>query len=68
MVKAQYGAAQALVHIEELATGLSNEMTEMNSAMQQAQDRVLNMQVCASAIDTLMEQGVLGEQGLPGFR
>ena len=66
MVKAQYNAAQAQVHIEETASGLSSEMTEMNSAMQRAQDRVLQMQAHAGALDTLMEHGTLGEQGLLG--
>ena len=66
MVKAQYGAAQAQVHIEEIASGLSNETTEMNGAMQRAQDRVLAMQARAGALDTLVEHGALGEQGLLG--
>ena len=41
MVKAQYGAAQAQVKINDAATGISREMTEMNMAMQRAQDRLL---------------------------
>jgi len=41
-------------------------MTEMNLAMQRAQDRVLNMQARAGALDTLLEHGTLGEQGLLG--
>ncbi len=66
MVKAQYGAAQAQVKINEAATGISQEMTEMNLAMQRAQDKVLNMQSRASAMEALIEQGTLGEQGLLG--
>ena len=66
MVKAQYGAAQAQVKINEQVTGISQEMTEMNAAMQRAQDRVLNMQARANAMDSLIEQGTLGEQGLLG--
>jgi len=66
MVKAQYGAAQAQVKINETVTGISEEMTEMNLAMQRAQDRVLNMQARANAMETLIEQGTLGEQGLLG--
>ena len=38
----------------------------MNLAMQRAQDKVLNMQARANAMDTLVEQGILGEQGLLG--
>jgi phage shock protein A len=66
MVKAQYNAAQAQVKINEAITGISQEMTEMNLAMQRAQDKVLNMQARANALETLIEQGTLGEQGLPG--
>src|SRR5437764_2053045 len=44
MVKAQYGAAQAQVKINEAVTGISQEMSEMNLAMQRAQDKVLSMQ------------------------
>jgi len=66
MVKAQYSAAQAQIKINEAITGISQEMTEMNLAMQRAQDKVLNMQARANAMETLIEQGTLGEQGLPG--
>src|SRR5579863_9703670 len=66
MVKAQYSAAQAQVKINESVTGISQEMTEMNLAMQRAQDKVLNMQSRAQAMETLIEQGTLGEQGLLG--
>lgn len=66
MVKAQYGAAQAQVKINETVTGISQEMTEMNLAMQRAQDKVLSMQARADAMDTLIEQGTLGEPGLLG--
>ncbi|MBV9691078.1 MAG: PspA/IM30 family protein [Ktedonobacteraceae bacterium] len=66
MVKAQYSAAQAQVKINETLTGISQEMSEMNLAMQRAQDKVLTMQARANAIDTLLEQGILNEQGLLG--
>jgi len=66
MVKAQYSAAQAQVKINETVTGISQEMTEMNLAMQRAQDKVLTMQARAQAMETLIEQGTLGEQGLLG--
>ncbi len=66
MVKAQYGAAQAQVKINEAVTGISQEMSEMNLAMQRAQDKVLTMQARAEAMDTLIEQGTLGDQGLLG--
>src|SRR5438128_1169427 len=66
MVKAQYGAAQAQVKINEAVTGISQEMNEMNLAMQRAQDKVLSMQARANAMDALIEEGTLGDQGLLG--
>ena len=66
MVKAQYNAAQAQVKINEQVTGISQEMNEMNLAMQRAQDKVLSMQARANAMDTLIEEGTLGDQGLLG--
>jgi len=66
MVKAQYGAAQAQVKVNEAVTGISQEMTEMNLAMQRAQDKVLSMQARANAMETLIEEGTLSEQGLLG--
>ncbi|HZU00024.1 MAG TPA: PspA/IM30 family protein, partial [Ktedonobacteraceae bacterium] len=66
MVKAQYGAAQAQVKINEAVTGISQEMSEMNLAMQRAQDKVLSMQARANAMESLIEQGTLGDQGLLG--
>ncbi len=66
MVKAQYNAAQAQVKINEQVTGISEEMSEMNLAMQRAQDKVLTMQARANAMDALIEQGTLGDQALLG--
>ncbi len=66
MVKAQYGAAQAQVKINEQVTGISKEMSEMNSAMQRTQDRVLSMQARANAMDALIESGTLSDQNLLG--
>lgn len=66
MVKSQYSAAQASVKINEQVTGISKEMSEMNLAMQRAQDKVLTMQARANAMDTLIEEGALGDQGLLG--
>jgi phage shock protein A len=66
MVKAQYNAAQAQVKINESLTGISQEMGEMSQAMQRAQDKILTMQARANAMETLIEQGTLDEQGLLG--
>jgi phage shock protein A len=66
MVKTQYSAAQAQVKIDESITGISEEMTEMNSAMQRAQDKVLSVQARANAMEILVEQGTLEDPGLLG--
>jgi len=66
MVKAQYGAAQAQVRIQEAASGLSEEMQDVNLAVQRAQDKVLTMQARANALDELAESGSLPELSAPG--
>ncbi|HEX9067723.1 MAG TPA: PspA/IM30 family protein [Ktedonobacterales bacterium] len=63
MVKAQYGAAQAQVKIQEATTGMSEEMQDVNLAVQRAQDKVLQMQARANALDELVSQGTLPEIG-----
>jgi phage shock protein A len=65
MVKATYGAAQAQVKIQESVTGISEEMSDVNLAVQRAQDKVLQMQARASALDELTSQGALQEIGAP---
>jgi phage shock protein A len=66
MVKAQYNAAQAQVKISENITGISQEMSEMNLAMQRAQDKILTMQARANAMEAMIEQGTISEQILSG--
>jgi phage shock protein A len=63
MVKAQYGAAQAQVRIQEAVTGISEEMSDVNLAVERAQDKVLQMQARASAMDELVQAGTLPEIG-----
>ena len=63
MVKAQYGAAQAQVRIQEAVTGISEEMSDVNLAVERAQDKVLQMQARASAMDELAASGTLPEIG-----
>jgi len=64
MVKAQYNAAQAQVRINETLSGISDEMGEMNQAMQRAQDKVLNMQARAQASEVFIEEA--SPLALPG--
>lgn len=59
LLSAQYSAAQASVGANEAVTGISEEASEMNLAMQRAQDNILHMQARADAIDTLMESHTL---------
>lgn len=66
MVKAQYNAAQAQVQINETLTGMSEEMSDVNLAMQRAQDKILNMQARAEATEALIEADDLSIQALPG--
>ncbi len=66
MVKAQYNAAQAQVRVNETLTGMSEDMGEMNLAMQRAQEKVLNMQARANAMEVLIEADDLSPQALPG--
>jgi phage shock protein A len=66
MVKAQYNAAQAQVKVNETLTGMSAETSDMNMAMQRAQDKILNMQARANAMETLIEQDDFSVQALPG--
>jgi phage shock protein A len=63
MVKAQYGAAQAQVRIQEAAGGISEEMSDVNLAVERAQDKVLQMQARAQALDELTAQGTLPQIG-----
>lgn len=63
MVKATYGAAKAQVQIQEAASGISEEMTDVNLAVERAQDKVLQMQARANALDELTNSGTLPELG-----
>ena len=66
MVKSTYSAAEAQVKIHEAASGLSEEMTDVNLAVERAQNKVLQMQARASALDELSDAGALPEIGAGG--
>ena len=59
VIKAQYTAAQATVRVGEAATGLSEEMADVGLSVQRAQDKTDAMRARASAIDELVDNGVL---------
>ena len=66
MVKATYTGAKAQVKIQEQVAGISEEMGDVNLAVQRAQDKVLQMQARANALDELSAAGALPEIGAPG--
>jgi len=65
VMKAQYSAAQAQVRIGEAASGLSEEMGDVQLAMQRAQDKTERLQARATALDELAGTSALPEIG-PG--
>jgi len=60
-IKAQYTAAQAQVKIGEAATGLSEEIGDVNMAVQRAQDKTAQLKARSVAIDELTASGALPE-------
>lgn len=64
MIKAQYSAAEAQVKIGESLTGLSEEMADVNMAVDRARDKTEALQARAGAIDELVSSGTLEE--IPG--
>jgi phage shock protein A len=59
VIKAQYTAASAQVKISEAASGIGEEFADVGMAVQRAQDKTQQMQARASAMDELMDSGVL---------
>jgi phage shock protein A len=61
VIKAQYSAAEAQVRIGEATSGLSEEMGDVNMAVQRAHDKTEQMQARASAVEELVETGMLDD-------
>jgi phage shock protein A len=61
VIKAQYSAAEAQVRIGEATSGLSEELGDVNMAVQRAQDKTEQMQARASAVEELVETGALDD-------
>lgn len=61
VIKAQYTAASAQVKISEAASGIGEEFADVGLAVQRAQDKTQQMQARASAMDELMDSGVLDD-------
>lgn len=62
-LKAQYGAAQAMTTVNEGVAGISKSISDSGAALTRAQDKIANMQARSSALDELLESGVLEEVG-----
>ena len=66
IIKAQYNAAQAQVRIGSALSGISEEMGDVQLAVERAEDKTANLRAKAGAIDELAESGVLDDQLSPG--
>lgn len=60
VIAARYSAAEAQVRINEALTGVSQELSDLGDALERAEASAETMRARASAIDELMETGVLG--------
>ncbi len=58
-IKATYSAAEAQTRINEAFSGISEEMSDVGLAIQRAEDKTLELQARASAVDELVEAGAL---------
>lgn len=60
-IKASYSAAEAQTRINEAFTGISEEMSDVGMAIQRAEDKTLELQARASAVDELLASGALDD-------
>lgn len=58
-IKASYSAAEAQTRINEAFTGLSEEMGDVGMAIQRAEDKTLELQARAGAVDELIASGAI---------
>ena len=66
IIKAQYSAAQAQVRIGSALSGVSEEMGDVQLAVERAEDKTQNLRAKAGAINELADSGVLDDQLSPG--
>jgi len=64
-IKATYTAAEAQAKIGEAMSGISEEMGDVGMAMQRAEDKTLQMQARAGAVDELIASGALDDASQP---
>lgn len=58
-IKAQYSSAEAQVKINESLSGISEEMADVGLAVERAENKTEEMKARSSALDELIETGVL---------
>ena len=63
VLEAQYSTAEAYVQVHEALGGVSKELDGLGAALERAEQRTEHLQARASAIDRLVEQGVLEMPG-----
>ncbi len=59
LLEAQYSTAEAQVQVHEALGGVSDELDGLGDALEQAEQRTESMQARASALDRLVDAGVL---------
>ena len=62
IIKAQYNAAQAQVRIGSALSGISEEMGDVQLAVERAENKTEDLRARAGAIDELADSGVLDSQ------
>ena len=62
IIKAQYNAAQAQVRIGSALSGISEEMGDVQLAVERAENKTEDLRARAGAIDELADSGVLDTQ------
>lgn len=60
-IKATYSAAEAQARIGDAYAGLSKEMGDIGQAVQRAEDKTLQLQARAGAVDELLASGALND-------
>jgi phage shock protein A len=60
-IKATYTAAEAQTRINDAVSGIGEEMGDVGLAIQRAEDKTLQMQARASAVDELISSGALDD-------
>ena len=59
ILSAQYTAAEAQVRLQESLGSVSDESTQLGTALERAEEKITRMQARASALDSLIETGSL---------